>query len=232
MQTLYEGVLEKKKQAFSVIKLSLDYLPQILFLQEQVIEALENKETLQPLTSEEYEYILFGNGLIIGAFAQNQLIAVRALLVPPMDDEHLGLDIGLTDEELKQVIYQEISIVHPEFRGNRLQKTLAGIIMNQLKRLDTQYQYVCCTVAPFNIPSLKDKFKQGMEIAALKPKYENRLRYIFVKDLTNDQNAQWTDIQTIPMEDIASQQSLLSKNYRGFEMLSMKGNYYVRYGKR
>ena len=31
---------------------------------------------------------------------------------------------------------------------------------------------------PFNIPSLKDKFAQGMEIAALKEKYGGSMRYV------------------------------------------------------
>ena len=34
------------------------------------------------------------------------------------------------------------------------------------------------TVAPFNIPSLKDKFAQGMEVAALKEKYSGSMRYV------------------------------------------------------
>ena len=38
--------------------------------------------------------------------------------------------------------------------------------MERLKKDD--YKYVCATVAPFNIPSLKDKFAQQMEIAAMK----------------------------------------------------------------
>ena len=49
-----------------------------------------------------------------------------------------------------------------------MQKILATVIMDELQKEDSQYNYVCCTVAPFNIPSLKDKFAQGMEIAALK----------------------------------------------------------------
>ena len=50
--------------------------------------------------------------------------------------------------------------------------------MDELQKEDSKYDYVCCTVAPFNIPSLKDKFAQGMAIAALKEKYGGSLRYV------------------------------------------------------
>jgi hypothetical protein len=41
-----------------------------------------------------------------------------------------------------------------------------------IQKEDGKYDYVCCTIAPFNIPSLKDKFAQGIEIAALKEWWE------------------------------------------------------------
>ena len=32
--------------------------------------------------------------------------------------------------------------------------------MDELQKENGKYDYVCCTVAPFNIPSLKDKFSR------------------------------------------------------------------------
>lgn len=153
--------------------------------------------------------------MMIGAFIENELIAFRALLVPPIDDEHLGLDIGLPESELHRVIYQEISNVHPNWRGNGMQKILATVIMDELQKEDSKYDYVCCTVAPFNIPSLKDKFAQGMEISALKEKYGGSLRYVFVKELREDNERDWTDIKSVPMNNAGGQQALLSKGIVG-----------------
>ncbi|MGM2835110.1 GNAT family N-acetyltransferase, partial [Bacillus cereus group sp. Bce025] len=146
-----------------------------------------------------FQYILEGNGMMIGAFIDNKLIAFRALLVPPIDDEHLGLDIGIAESKLHRVIYQEISNVHPNCRGNGMQKILATVIMNELQKDDSKYDYVCCTVAPFNIPSLKDKFAQGMEIAALKEKYGGSMRYVFVKEYRGDKEREWTEIDNVLM---------------------------------
>ncbi|MDZ5606020.1 GNAT family N-acetyltransferase [Bacillus pseudomycoides] len=231
MNILYEGTLKQNAQIFKVAPLSFDHIEQILSLQNIVIEALENKDSLQPLTLEEYQYILKGNGMMIGAFIEQELIAFRALLVPPVDDEHLGFDIGLTEDDLDLVIYQEISNVHPKCRGNGMQKILAKVIMEQLTQADSKYDYVCCTVAPFNIPSLKDKFTQGMEIAALKEKYSGSMRYVFVKKLRGNTEKSGTGVKSVPMSDIAGQQFLLVKGYRGFEMEQHDEEYFVWFEK-
>ncbi|PEJ69438.1 N-acetyltransferase [Bacillus wiedmannii] len=229
MTVLYKGSLKQNNEPFHVTLLSLENIEQILSLQNVVVKALEDKSRLQPLSLEEFQYILEGNGMMIGAFIENELIAFRALLVPPIDDEHLGLDIGIQESELHRVIYQEISNVHPSCRGNGMQKILATVIMDELQKEDSKYDYVCCTVAPFNIPSLKDKFAQGMEIAALKEKYGGSLRYVFVKELRSDKERDWTDVKHILMSDAGKQQALLSEGYRGYEMEKKEDTFIVKF---
>ncbi|HFJ9441655.1 MULTISPECIES: GNAT family N-acetyltransferase [Bacillus] len=231
MTVLYKGALKQNNDPFHVTLLSLEHIEQILSLQNVVVEALEDKSRLQPLSLEEFQYILEGNGMMIGAFIENELIAFRALLVPPIDDEHLGLDIGIAESELHRVIYQEISNVHPNSRGNGMQKILATVIMDELQKEDSNYDYVCCTVAPFNIPSLKDKFAQGMEIAALKEKYGGSMRYVFVKELRGDKENDWVDIKTVPMSDFDGQKKLLAEGYRGHKMEKYNETYSVQFAK-
>ncbi|QHE62660.1 GNAT family N-acetyltransferase [Rossellomorea vietnamensis] len=233
MDYLFEGFLENKNESYTVRLLSKEDMNQIQQLQELVVDALKEKKNLQPLTYEELDYILTGNGLMIGAFTETGLIAFRALLIPPIDEEHLGLDVGLEEEELAQVIYQEISSVHPDYRGNRLQQTMAHLIMQELGRLDQRFTYVACTVAPFNIPSLKDKFKQGMEIAALKIKYVDQLRYVFIKRLDGDGGGEEiSEIARVPMGDVEGQQALLDEGWRGISMEEDDGGYRVLYVRR
>ncbi|MDR4986511.1 N-acetyltransferase [Bacillus cereus] len=231
MTVLYEGTLKQNNESFHVTLLSREHIEQILSLQNVVVEALEDKGRLQPLSQEEFQYILEGNGMMIGAFIENEIIAFRALLVPPIDDEHLGLDIGLPESQLHRVIYQEISNVHPSCRGNGMQKILANVIMDELQKEDGKYDYVCCTVAPFNIPSLKDKFAQGMGIAALKEKYGGSMRYVFVKELRKDIERDWSDVKSVPMSDAGGQQALLSEGYRGYEMEKTDDTFIVKFGR-
>ncbi|WP_419954496.1 GNAT family N-acetyltransferase [Neobacillus niacini] len=229
MNWLYEGVLRNRNMPFKVRRLVAEDLIEILEVQKQVVQAMESPGILQPLTEDEYQYILEGKGLMIGAFAGNKLIAFRALLIPPIDEDHLGRDIGLPDHELPKVLYQEISNVLPNFRGNHLQKTLATVIMDELGSEVQPFRYICCTVAPFNIPSLKDKFAQGMQIAALKEKYGGNLRYIFVKNLkeAEEQTIPYRESITITMGDIETQQQLLAQGWRGIQMEKAEGTRWV-----
>ena len=98
MNHIFEGTIKKSnqlEQSFYVQALTLGHLSEIVSVQEQIILSLKDKQSLQPLSKQEFEFILNGNGLMIGAFVDESLIAFRALLVPLIDEEHLGLDIGL-----------------------------------------------------------------------------------------------------------------------------------------
>ncbi|MEK5069012.1 GNAT family N-acetyltransferase [Sporosarcina sp. FSL K6-1508] len=164
-------------------QLTANQLEDILILQQKVIESLSTNSFLQPLTEQEFNYILSGKGLMVGAFYKEQLIAFRALLEPEVDEEHLGKDAGLPEGEWPLVLYSEISNVDPDFQGNGLQVLLGKLL---LKEVDQQrFRYICTTVAPFNIASLKDKFAHGMQMVALKVKYGDLLRYVMMKDLTS-----------------------------------------------
>lgn len=227
MKSIYNGVLGA--QPFMVRVLDQSFLPQILELQQTVYSALENKDILQPLSAEEFLVILEGRGQLIGAFVEERLIAFRAVLVPEIDDEHLGYSIGLSDESaLKRVLYQEISSVHPDFRGHGLQKILAKIIM---QTIDTnEFDYLAATVMPYNIASLKDKFSQGFYIAALKYAYGGKLRYVFALNLLKQPQFE-KEIVTVPMDDIAAQQKLLSEGYVGKAIKPSAEDWVVEYGK-
>ena len=225
MEILYRGML-KEEIPFYIRELYLDDLANILDVQNEVVDVLENSESLATLSKEEFEFILSGNGRLLGVFADDRLIAFRSTLVPEVDNEHLGLDVGLDITELSTVIYQEISSVSPLYRGHGLQRLMAVVLMKQLEM--GQFRYVCATVAPFNIPSLKDKFSQQMEIAALKEKYGGMLRYVFVKNLRCIQNV-YNGERLIPMEDTVTQQKLLADGWRGTGMAETLDGWIVQY---
>lgn len=233
MNLIYEGLIKQTgslPRRYTVQPLSMEHLSAILSLQEDVIFHLKDKKILQPLTVEEFQFILNGNGLMLGAFIDKTLIACRALLIPPIDQDHLGLDIGLNEDDLLKVIYQELSLVLPAYQGNQLQRTLATLIMRELSKSNHSFRYVCATVALSNIPSLKDKFIQGMEILALKEKYDGRLRYVFSKDLEKVNICSWQKTQCVHMEDVIAQQTLLSQGWRGFKMELKEETWWITYG--
>lgn len=210
--------MKKPGQTLTYETLSVAQLQSILSLQKTVIEALPDQRVLQPLSEEEFLFILNGNGLMIGLFDQGELIAFRALLAPPVDAaDHLGKDFRLSGKELANVIYQEISVVHPDYRGQNLQKKMASFIMKELETAEHPYRYVCCTVAPFNIPSLKDKFAQGMKIVSMKAKYGGHLRYTFMKEI-GQTATRYSHAISVPMADTERQQELLGQGMYGVGM--------------
>lgn len=226
MEKIYEGMLGETP--FFVTTLNLQHLHEIEKLQLEVYESLADQSILQPLSAEEFDYILRGNGIMIGAYVEDELIAFRALLNPPVDDEHLGYDCGLAEDEFHKVLYQEISNVSPAYRGYGLQKTLAQVVMNHIDL--EKYDYVCSTVKPYNIPSLKDKFSQGLVVKGLKIKYVDKLRYIFYKELRTELPT-FTEKKTISMGDIVGQQQLLKQGYIGTTMYEDQNDWFVVYEK-
>ncbi|AUS85157.1 GNAT family N-acetyltransferase [Lysinibacillus sp. HST-98] len=227
MEIIYDGMLGETP--FFVIKLTLQHLQQIEELQVEVYEALADQSILQPLSTEEFEYILNGHGMMIGAYVGEELIAFRALLNPPIDEEHLGYDCGIAENEFQRVLYQEISNVSPKYRGYGLQKTLATVVMENIDL--EKYDYVCSTVKPYNIPSLKDKFSQDLVIKGLKIKYVDKLRYIFYKDLRQEMSPNFTEKQVISMGDTTAQQQLLKQGFLGTSMFEENNDWFVVYEK-
>lgn len=230
MHTINKNQLKCGK-TYTINNLTIDDLDEILTLQNISLAKLENKSFLQPLTIDEYEYILNGHGIIVGCFIESKLIAIRALLIPSINDNYLGIEAGLTGPQLHKVIYQEISFVDPLYRGNGLQQKLGQIVMEWLKQTSSQYKYICATVAPLNIPSLLDKFRQKMVITSLKQVYENKWRYVFFKDLTVTDEQSWVMIKEIPMCNYNKQIELLQNGWIGYSFTKKDEDYFVLYGK-
>ncbi|MFF5997013.1 GNAT family N-acetyltransferase [Lysinibacillus sp. KU-BSD001] len=202
-------------------------LAAIQAVQADVCAALDDPAILQPLSVAELLNILRGNGVMLGVFSSEQLVAFRALLKPAVDeDEHLGADVGATD--FTRVLYQEISNVHPDVRGQGLQKLMASWIMDKVD--SANFDWICATVMPYNIASLKDKFAQGMYVYALKLKYGGKLRYVFGKNL-RDERIFGEEMVQVSMRDTETQQQLLANGFVGVSMEALEGDWFVTYRK-
>lgn len=228
MTILFKGVLPLTGEPYQVEPLQLEHLLAILQLQDEVYTAMPVQSFLQTLSKEEYAVMLHGKGCIIGAFVQGQLIAIRALLIPEIDEHHLGRFVGLQDQELQRVIYQEISLVAPHYQGNRLQQQLAKLIMTKLSQEQHSFAYVCATVAPNNMASLKDKFAQQMRIQHIGPIYEDKIRYVFVRELPEAITRVPLAEKLIEMSKTDEQQQLLANgNWTGTRLTKQDDTYYI-----
>lgn len=205
-------IILRNGQQVTIRELALSDLPVIKELQERVIASLEVTSFLQPLSDEEFRYILNGNGSMIGAMHDDRLVAFRAMLEPEIDEHHLGRDAGLPESELPFALYSEVTNVDPDYRGNSLQQILGELLIKQVDR--ERHRYVFATVAPFNIASLKDKFALHMHIIKLEKKYGNLLRYTLMKKLCEDSKTGSLTVK-VDMSDVMKQQYLLNDGWIG-----------------
>ena len=199
-------------------------------LQNNVYQKLIDKSKLERLSEDEFTFILSENGLMIGVYVEGKLIAVRALLDPTDDPYHLGLAIGLEEKDLDKVIYQEISFVHPDYQGNSLQKIMGDLIMKELSKKEHPYMYVCATVAPDNIPSLKDKFAQQMEIKTLVKIYGEKQRYVFAKELRDTgSNKEVVKEVKVNLANVNEAKQYLDLNWVGTLLEQQANEFFIKF---
>ena len=94
-------------------KLTTDDLNDIMKLQALVYDDLQDKMILETIDQPEFTEMI-EHEFIIGVYENQELKAIRAMYIPPLDDpEHLAEDGGISDRT--QVIYSEISFIHPDY---------------------------------------------------------------------------------------------------------------------
>lgn len=109
-----------------------------------------------------------------------RIAAALDILHPGMKAFNYGHDLGLSDDELRSVINMDNAAVHPDYRGQKLQKRLLRCIEEQLQAEGNHI--LLCTVHPDNRFSLENVLDQGYTIQKKLEKYGS-VRYILRKDI-------------------------------------------------
>lgn len=92
----------------------------------------------------------------------NRIVAACDIIYPGLEAYNYGYSLGLTEEELLQVVHMDTVAVHPEYRGLGLQRKLADTVEKDLTGRGGKT--LLCTVHPDNRYSLHNMLKQGYEI--------------------------------------------------------------------
>lgn len=168
----------------AVIKiLDISYIDKILDLQQEIYDLLEQKEFYSCSNREDFEKNLNVRGKIIGCITEetDELVAIGVYAKFEYGEENYGHDLDIKGEDLLQVANFESTIVHPEYRGNSLQK----IIIENLEELAKADNIKCIgvTAAPDNKYSVENIKKLGFEIVKEKIKYGGLKRYVFRKNI-------------------------------------------------
>lgn len=199
------------------------HLEEMLKLKEVVVEQLAEWDMLLPLTAGMLRADLGEKGLTLGAFAGERLIGFRSVHFPGNDEDNLGRDIGLSEDQLMKVMQLEVALVHPDFRGNSLQKRMTARLLKTVRDRNLGYRYCCSWVSPKNCPSLADKFAQNLLIARVLLKCESYWRCIFFQDLMEPLHLSFQDAIPVFNRDLERLVALSNQGYWGFGLVR-KGN--------
>ncbi|OPJ58265.1 hypothetical protein [Clostridium oryzae] len=137
---------------------------------KEIFEAADESASTEGRQYKEYIY---------GVFLKKVLAAYFIVVIPGSDKCNLGLEIGISGDELLKVIHYDTVAVSPEFRGNNLQEQIGKLIESKAKNLG--FKYICATVSPMNKYSLSNVIKLGYSIKKEKKMYGNKDRYIVCK---------------------------------------------------
>lgn len=176
-------------------------------IQQRALDVLVNPEALDPVPIDELKEEIKA-GLMAVAEIDGVVGAFRTMHIPT--DDYLGPYADIADAKDSGLIYSDITIVDPDYRGLSLQRKLGEWLFEEVA---AQYKMIMATVHPENTPSLKDKFHLGMHIIAMDRLYGGKLRFIFMKDLMHKFDVM--NVVEVDREDLEQIQLLLEQEYRG-----------------
>ncbi|HCW54413.1 MAG TPA: GNAT family N-acetyltransferase [Clostridium sp.] len=177
--------LQQEIVTCTISTLKEENLNQVVNLQKEVVNRLENKEYFFKTDNSEFRGILTNEeNICLGCFNEsNELIAYGMFIKPTLVDNY-GSDINLEKDLLPLVGHIESTIVHPNYRGNSLQKHLIATIEDLIDR--NKFPILCATVHPDNKASLKTFLKLGYKVKIEKEKYGGLRRCVVMKSIADN----------------------------------------------
>lgn len=168
----------------TISTLKEEHLNQIIALQEEVINTIENKTFFLKTENSEFRKIITNKeNICLGCFNESSELIAYGIFIKPTLLKNYGLDINLEKDLLPLVGHIDSTIVHPNYRGNHLQKHLITALEEAVDK--NKFSILCCTVHPENKASLKTFLKLGYKIKIEKEKYGGLRRYVLMKSINN-----------------------------------------------
>lgn len=169
---------------FEIRKADTDDIETVIQMIQAVLSEMSKPEWF---AADNAEYtrsqLLAGTGIAYIAIEKSNLTPAAVFLVafPGSSSENLGLDAGLTSEDLTLVAHMDSAAVLPAFRGCHLQRKLMTAAESDLKAAG--FRYLFCTVHPENSYSLNSVLSLGYEIVTVCEKYGGYLRAVLRKKI-------------------------------------------------
>lgn len=154
----------------------------VMKLQEKIMSWLENTDLYAPSTEIEFIESVEGAGDILGCFNErNELIAMGCYCIRGIGKDNYGYDINLEGEKLLKTAQIESTVVHKDYRGNKLQNIICDEI--EAFAIKDNMEILMATVSPDNPYSLNTFLKNGFIVKKEKLKYGGLKRAILEKNI-------------------------------------------------
>lgn len=179
--------LQVKRKDTTVVQLTLKELTikdidQIMLLQDEIVNALKDKQLYVPSDREEIQRHFETGNVLLGYVTEEFELAALAIYVKRGDSpSNYGHDIGLKGEDLLKVGQVDTVLVKDDYRGNKLQYILCTLL--EKVAIEKNTPFLCATASPYNTFSVNNFLKLGYEIKKDKLKYGGLRRYVLMKTL-------------------------------------------------
>ena len=124
-------------------------------------------------------YLNNGGFGVVGVNKDGRIVSSLICQFPGTNPDNLGLDTGLSKEELLRVAHFESAVVHPAYRGQGLEGRMIVFAEEHIDR--NRYDIFFGTVSPDNPASCHTAEKNGFECLLTKEKYGGLIRRIYCK---------------------------------------------------
>lgn len=166
----------------TIRKAKMEEASKIAGLIEEVYENMEQKVWYVP-DNEEYTLRMMesGKGVVYEAVDEEtgEMAGILMATYPGVCEENLGNEIGLSVNQLLDVVHMESAAVRPAYRGQGLQ----GRLMEEAEKeaAERGKHYLMCTIHPDNRFSKANAVNRGYHVMKTKEKYGGLIRDIMLK---------------------------------------------------
>lgn len=234
MEILKTGQLVNKSNGsirdYYIRTVDITSLDQLCELDKFVIDNMPRRDLYAGVTREEFIKYLNETGITVAAFVEEELIGFYLVYFPDDEEDNLGLDVGVPENELHLVAHMEATAVHPDYAGNNLLKIMAHICFEEAKKRRA-IKHLCITVSPYNYTSIHHIFEFGIFIRCLEYKYGGMLRYVGAGNLEEELEVDLDTRIYASCLDEEKQRKLLKEGYVGYSMEKRRDGNYISYGK-
>lgn len=212
---------------YQIILLDEKWKDEIIRIQEGVVAEMLEDYFYEPLTLDEFEDVFSGSGYAFGVLVSDHLAGFRVMTFNDEETIHMAIHLGLPPDK---VIFFESTVILKRYQRNKLQCKMMGDALTYIIE-HHQFEYAISTVAPQNIPSLKNILRMGFRTVELKYLYGGKSRLICIRSFKDVHEDRENHIE-VRMDEQILLQIKHEEGYKGYRLIQRHNEWFLLMSKR